>query len=459
MSLRIRLLLTIGVSFTLFWGLSSLWMLVDLRREFRSALDERLEASARMVAVLVADYPKLTNPAPVLRSLPLARHESVVCEIRLLQGEIVGRTANSPQRLGLAPVGFSTLTVDGVAWRRYTMEQHGLRVTTADRLDRREQLLHGIALASFIPFAIAIVASLLALWFGIRRGLLPLESIQHALASRAPDALQPLPEKGLPAELVPLVGTVNALLWQIERAMKRERRFTADAAHELRTPLTAVKTHIQVARMAGGGSHTETALEHAEEGVRRLHSTIDQLLTLARVEGPFSFDGDEQIDAGAALEGALSQLPNHGTARVKILDEGGACMRLLIPASLTLIALRNVLDNAVRHASHQTSVVARISRTDGAVLFVIENEGDKISEADASQAAQRFWRKGRGLGSGLGLSIVDAIVTRYSGTWGLYPRSGGGVVVRLSLPASLPRVTPLPIALRDQNGAETHQLE
>jgi len=435
MSLRVRLLLTIGVSFALFWGLSSLWMLVHLRTEFRSALDERLEASARMVAVLVADYPKLTNPAPVLRSLPLAGNESVACEIRLLQGAIIGRTANSPQRLGLAPLGLNTLTIDGVTWRSYTMEQNGLRVTTADRVHRREQLLHGIALASFIPFAIALIASLLALWFGVRRSLLPLESIRHALASRAPDALQPLPEKGLPAELAPLVATVNALLGQIARAMERERRFTADAAHELRTPLTAVKTHIQVARMAGGGAHTDTALEHAEEGVRRLHSTIDQLLTLARVEGPFSFDGDEQLDARSALEGAIRQLSDHGAARVKIIDEGGAGIAVLIPASLLLIALRNVLDNAVRHAVSQTSVVVRISQTDGACLFVIENEGTEISEADARRAAQRFWRQGRGHGSGLGLSIVDAIVIRYSGSWRLTPRAGGGVVVSISLPS------------------------
>lgn len=70
MTLRLRLLLTIGASFALFWTLSSLWMLVDLRAEFRDTLDERLAASARMVAALVVDSPLLAAQAIPRDTIP-----------------------------------------------------------------------------------------------------------------------------------------------------------------------------------------------------------------------------------------------------------------------------------------------------------------------------------------------------------------------------------------------------
>lgn len=436
MTLRLRLLLTIGASFALFWTLSSVWMLVDLRAEFRETLDERLAASASMVAALVADAPLLTLQAPA-RAIPyLARNDGVACEIRLLRGgDVVGRTQNSPQRLGVAEPGYRTRTIDGVAWRSFTLDQNGVRITTADRVQRRRQLLQDIVLATFVPFAIAMVATLLALWFAIRRGLLPLESIRSALAARAPDALQPLPADGLPGELAPLVTTVNTLLQRIARTLERERRFTGNAAHELRTPLTAVKTHIQVARLAGGGPEADRSLAQAEEGVWRLHSTIDQLLMLSRLEGPFSFEDGERVDAGTAVQAVLKQFPAAQSRRVALVDEGGGRAMPMVPASLAMTALRNLLDNALRHGGSDKPVTLRLRAAARAVSFVVEDEGAGMDADDIGRAAQPFWRKGRGHGSGLGLSIVDAIVTRYGGSWELAPGAGGGLVARITLPA------------------------
>jgi signal transduction histidine kinase len=437
MTLRLRLLLTIGASFAVFWTFSSLWMLVDLRAEFRDTLDERLAASARMVAALVVDSPLLAAQALPRQTIPfLTRNDGVACEIRLARGVVVGRTRNSPQQLGVAGPGYRTRTIDGTVWRSYTIDQNGVRITTADRVQRREQLLRDIVFAAFVPFAIAMVATLAALWFAIRRGLLPLEAIRSALAARAPDALQPLPEQGLPGELRPLVSTVNKLLDRIERTIERERRFTGDAAHELRTPLTAVKTHIQVARLAGCGPDVDNSLAQAEEGVRRLQNTIDQLLLLARVEGPFSFDDGDRIDADTVAHEALKQFSSDQYCRVTILDEGGASAVTAAPALLAMTALRNILDNALRHGGEGMPVVVRLRRGSAGVSFIVEDEGAGMGAEDIGRAAQRFWRKGRGLGSGLGLSIVDAIVTRHGGSWELAPRARGGLAARITLPAA-----------------------
>lgn len=437
-TLRLRLLVAIGASFALFWTLSSVWTLVDLRQEFRTALDERLAASARMVAALVADSPHLTAHANGVGSGPipyLVRADSVACEIRLLRGGIVGRTENSPERLGLAAPGFRTRTIDGVTWRSYTIEQNGVRITTADKAERRQQLFRDIAFAAFVPFLVAMVATLGALWFAVRYCLQPLERIRCALEARAPGALRPLPEHDLPRELVPLVGTVNSLLARIEHTIERERRFTGDAAHELRTPLTAVKTHLQVARMSGGGPDTATALQQAEQGVRRLHGVIDQLLTLARVEGSGSFDGDEVLSAEAVAEHAVAQLPPPQAARVRVSHEAGAARTLRVPASLAVTALRNVLDNALRYSEAGCPVELRIAACENMAGFTVEDQGLGMSAAEIDRAGQRFWRKGGGQGSGLGLSIVKAITARYGGIWRFERRERGGMAAHLAFPA------------------------
>lgn len=435
-TLRLRLLFGIGASFALFWTLSSVWTLIDLRSEFRDALDERLAASARMVAALVADSPALTARPVAQRPAPTyIRTDGVACEIRLLRGGILGRTRNSPDLLGVTAPGFRTRTIDGVTWRSYTIEQNGMRITTADRAERREQLFHNIAFATFVPFLVAMVATLAALWFALRRCLKPLERIRSALAARAPDALQPLAVENLPGELAPLVSTVNTLLAKIERTIERERRFTGDAAHELRTPLTAVKTHLQVARLSGPGPDATVALDRAEQGVLRLQSMIEQLLMLARVEGSISFEEDEQLGACTVVEQAISQLPAASARRIQVIDEGGAARTLRIPASLAITALRNLLDNALRYGAADAPVVLRIHAAGQGVGFSVEDQGDGLSDADIARAGNRFWRKGGGQGSGLGLSIVRAIVSRYEGSWELARGSGGGMVARLALPA------------------------
>jgi len=437
-TLRLRLLVTIGASFALFWTLSSVWTLVDLRDEFRDALDERLAASARMVAALIADSPHLSVKPGSRGSSPipyLVRTDNVACEIRLLRGGIVGRTENSPERLGLVAPGYRTRVIDGVTWRSYTIEHNGMRITTADKVERRQQLFRNIAFATFVPFLVAMGATLVALWFAVRHGLRPLERIRVALEAREPGALHPLPEQDLPRELAPLVATVNGLLARIERTIERERRFTGDAAHELRTPLTAVKTHLQVARMSGDGPDTAVALQQAERGVSRLQGIINQLLMLARVEGTMSFDDDERLQAGAIAEQVVNQLPAQQVARVCIRDEGGAARALRIPASLAVTALRNILDNALRYGDAEAAVVLRIVQVGGMAGFTVEDQGSGMSDAEIGKAGQRFWRKGSGQGSGLGLSIVKAIVARYDGSWKLERRENGGVAAHLAFPA------------------------
>lgn len=434
MTLRARLLLILGISLTVLWSAASGWMLIGLRHEFRSALDERLAASARMVAGLVAQLPRTSLPAatPPQHVVDLLTHEGVACEIRLLQGGVLAHTHNSPADLGFTGSGYSTRTIQGLSWRSYTLEQDGIRITTADRSDRRTALLRDVVLAAALPFLFAMAGSLIALWLGVRHGLAPLIPIQKSLAERDPTALHKLPDTQVPGELRPLVATINSLLDRIQRAIERERRFTGDAAHELRTPLTAIKTHIQVARLANGGSVTATALVHAEEGVLRLQHIIEQLLMLARVDGAQSFEGDE-ANVTEVADMAIQQLPVEQRKRVLLCTRSGT-RNPLVPTILAVTAVRNLLDNALHYSPPDKSVVLTLSESDGEALFTVDDEGAGMSENDRALALQRFWRKGSGHGSGLGLSIVAAITERYNGTLTVDALPGGGTRATIGFP-------------------------
>ena len=439
MSLRLRLLLMIGVSLSLLWGGVAVWMLRDLDGEMRRTLDQRLAMSARMVAGLVSQNPAVwdarNGTAGVSTLTVPATAKGLACQVSSLRGEVFARTPGATSAaLATATPGFAERDIDGERWRSYTVEAHGLRITTADRLAERNSLLRDVMAAAIVPFVVALLGSLAMLWIGVRSGLVPLERLRQALARRAPDALTPIPDAPMPRELQPLVDTLNQLLERMRVAISRERRFTSDAAHELRTPLTALKTHLQVARITRG-QDAETALDYAEEGASRLQHTLQQLLTLAQVEGPFSWDETQRTCADEVARLAMRDAAPDAPGRIAF-DSDASQAELALPQALAVTALRNLLDNALRHSPAQHSVRLEIQSAPDAVCFRVCDSGPGLSADELTQVTQRFWRRDTGRGSGLGLAIVAAIAERCGGTLVLAQRPAGGLEARLTLPAA-----------------------
>ncbi len=233
--------------------------------------------------------------------------------------------------------------------------------------------------------------------------------------------------------------TIDHLLLRVQAATTRERRFTDDAAHELRTPLTAIKTHLQVLQLSCKERELDgtasLALANANSGVARLQHTLDQLLLLARVEAPAGSEEPVVVDAVLAARLAIADASAGGQTRVvlEVIDAEQAS--LAMPEVLLVSALRNLLDNALQHAQADTAVGLRIVRSGEQLQFSILDDGPGMTAAELAQAKQRFWRRNpRKTGSGLGLSIVEAIARRYHGSLELLPRAGVGMEARLSLP-------------------------
>lgn len=436
MSLRRRLLVTLGLSFGLLWVLAAAWLYSDLRDQMRATLDQRLAASARMVAGLVAQLPENAWAEAGRPVLSIPQSEGVACQISSPQGQVLMRTHDQfTGPLDTPAPGFTNRVIDGERWRLFTYVQNDLHITTADRLAERVTLRRNVLVVAAVPFLLALLGSLVVLWWGISRGLRPLEQLRAELSQRAPDALTPIEIAGAPAELAPAIDTLNRLLLRTGETLAHEQRFANDAAHELRTPLTAIKTHVQLASRLPAAQAGE-ALASAQAGIARLQRTLEQLLTLARVDAGSSASTNESSASDAIVAAALADLATGN--RVLVTDLMRESDRIGAPLELATAAVRNLLDNALRHSAADRAVELTIEALDDQAVFTVADRGDWPPDGATDALTRRFWRqhesRDHATGSGLGLTIVAAIAARFGGSLGFRPRAGGGLTARLSLP-------------------------
>jgi signal transduction histidine kinase len=462
-SLRLRLVLGLSLTLCVLWGSVAAWQFTHLQRELRTMLDERLIASAKMVASIVHQFQpadgKLPTPAEQEALQSVIARDGVACEVSLVRSEVevlptartLARTGNGPDLSTLRGPGFGQATKGGKAWRTYVLEDNGLRVATADRLDVREHLVQTVVRTLVLPFALALAGVLLLTWWISARSLRPLRHLREELARRPPHDPTPVSAGRDTVELAPLVDSLNGLLARMDAAIAHERRWTMDAAHELRTPLTAIKTHVQVAQLvldqAGPPAQAGDALRQAQEGIGHMHATLEQLLQLARLESA-SAQGSAEGAQGEAIVQAFALAVRQ--SRQRAAHEGRAVpavavqvlpapvespapwtqAALPLPPALLTGAVSNLLDNALRHHQGEGPVSATLQWVEGAAGAAVEirvrDQGPGLSPAECAQAAQRFWRKtASGPGSGLGLTIVQRIAESVGGALVLTPAQPG----------------------------------
>ena len=418
MSLRLRLILILGAAFVVIWALAAAWMFRDLRGQMMFSLDQRLVASARMVAGLVQQLPQplIGHDGTRISADQASIPDGMACKVSSLRGEILAASHQGIEaNLGEDGSGFQDQVIDGEQWRSFTLRHGDVRITTADRHQEREALNGAVLLAASLPVMMALLGSLGVLWLGVGQGLAPLNRIRDALTQRSPEAMEPLVITPLPSELRPLVHTQNQLLQRMGQAIERERRLTDDAAHELRSPLTAIKTHLQVASMTQGAAH-DLALANAEAGADRLHHTLEQLLLLARVEGRLAFEAHNGCAVAEVTRLALNDMAGGDPRRIETeLEEGAAEAPLGVPLTLAVAALRNLLDNALHHGASDLGVQLRVHQDGQHALFRIRDHGPGLAEGALGHVTERFWRSETSQGCGLGLAIVNAIVERCQG--------------------------------------------
>jgi two-component system OmpR family sensor kinase len=317
-----------------------------------------------------------------------------------------------------AVLGFSDMSVNGVPYRVYSLQTPEQTIQIAQDLDERQRRARVLAVRAVLPVALLAPLLMLAVWWLISRSLAPVERMRRQVASRAADDLSPLPDAGLPEEVLPLVQELNLLFGRVRVAFAAQQNFVADAAHELRSPLTALKLQAQALRRAGGDATAlEAAVARLNEGIERAIQLVGQLLVLAREEGERASAAQwQRIDLEDLARQAVADVLPQAQARkidVGLVTQGQVWVRGQ-PEPLHIL-LRNLLDNAVKYSPEGGQVDLALGEHGGAPTLTVEDSGPGIPEAERERVFDRFYRAADShvAGSGLGLAIVRAVARRH----------------------------------------------
>jgi two-component system, OmpR family, sensor kinase len=366
-------------------------------------------------------------------------------------------TGFTTQPDGSQAVYFTTSSIapGGPAFRVRAEKLSGSDVLVqAQALVDQTSTLHTLFLTELAVTAGALVLALAGGWWLVRLGLRPLEDVERTADSiAAGDLDQRVPGADQPTEVGRLARALNVMLERIQAAFTARvasesrlrqneqhlRQFVADASHELRTPIAAVSAYAELFER-GGAEHLED-LPRIVSGIRtetaRMDRLVNDLLTLAR------------LDEGVPMEMVPVELVSLASDAVRTATAVGPEWPVLFWAARPVEVrgdkdrLRQVLDNLLAnvraHTPSGTTATVRVDHVGDQAQIEVRDTGPGMPEEDAQRVFERFYRadparaRTRG-GSGLGLSIVSAIVAAHGGTVSAASTPGAGLVVTVLLP-------------------------
>jgi len=241
------------------------------------------------------------------------------------------------------------------------------------------------------------------------------------------------------------------LAHQVEAARRSEQLRTTliDAmAHEFKTPLTSIRaatTSLLSSPDQPAESRTEL-LQVADEEAQHLQSLIDDAVEMARLESDHIQVQRELTDPKELIEEVVASLQTQIDRRPVEIRATGPVPPLALDRRLLKLALKQVLDNALKYSPPRSPVSVRVSNgasSNGksAVSFEITDHGPGIPEQEQSRLFERFYRspsvKNQVPGFGLGLAIANSIVQAHQGQLTVNSRPGE-TTFRLTLPSDKP---------------------
>jgi two-component system sensor histidine kinase QseC len=427
-SLQARLLGLLLLMVTLVWLAAAVLTWRGASDELDDLLDGHLAQSAALLIVQQSkrdlgssddqgdEYGREREDAPSLH-----KYAPKVAFQVFHEGQLRMRSANTISTPMSEKIrGFSTVRLqDNSQWRVFGAQgnEGDVQVFVGELVTSRQAILWAVLKGVLMPLMYALPLLAVVGWLAVRNGLAPLRQLSKALARRQPQALEPVVLKDVPAEIDPVVKSLNALFERIQTMMASERRFTSDAAHELRTPIAAIRTQAQVALGAGDdAAQRQHALLYTLAGCDRASHLVEQLLTLSRLESSSSAPPSGLVDLAAVTHRVAGELAMTALERGQELGlDAPAHAYINADDMLSSVLVRNLLDNALRYSPDAARISLAVKSEANQVTLQVEDSGAGLSEADMARLGERFYRVlGTGqTGSGLGWSIVRRIAHVY----------------------------------------------
>ena len=308
-------------------------------------------------------------------------------------------------------------------------------VLVAETTAKRSRLAREILIGSLFPELLIAAATLVIVWFGVKRGLAPLARLSEEIKARSPVDLRPIEAEG-PEETRPLVAALNGLLNEVAQASRSQQRFLADAAHQLRTPLAGLQAHTELALAQALPERCRAQIEQVHESTIRTARLANQLLALARAE-PGARGEAVELDL-KAIAGAEAEAWVRG-ALARDIDLGFELEPAPVRGDAFLLreALANLVHNALQYTPPGGRITVRAGRRGGQSFVEVEDDGPGIPAGERARVLERFYRLPGtpGTGSGLGLAIVRDIAAGHGAALVLSDGANGcGCRVAITFP-------------------------
>lgn len=320
---------------------------------------------------------------------------------------------------------------------------YGATLDQADTAVRTAVVLLAVGVPVLVLLLVAVT------WAVTGRSLRPVERMRtevETIRAARPDARVEVPDTG--DEVARLASTMNAMLDRLERSAESQRRFVSDASHELRSPIASIRQHAEVAVAHPERTEVADLADVVRSEAVRLQELVTGLLELSRLdEGGIRTRRPVDLD-DLALD-AVARARARSTAGVAPARDGDApvvrvdgsaisAARVLGDERVLAGVVRNLVDNAVRHAS--TRVAVSLTEHDGSAVLTVDDDGTGVPEDERERVFERFVRLDEARsrdagGAGLGLAIVRDAVRAHGGdtTVVASPLGGARFVVRIAL--------------------------
>ena len=292
-------------------------------------------------------------------------------------------------------------------------------VQVAETTDARQSITGEILAATLLPEGVLIALAAIGMWYGVGRGLDPLERLREEVGRRSDQDLSPVAAQRTPQEVRPLVNAINGLLSRLDSALSAHRRFVANAAHQLRTPLAGLHTQAELALRASDPETVRRSLEQLHQAAGRASHLVGQLMSLARLEPRSARPLQaEPLDLKELARATTARWVPHALGRGVDLgfDAVSAPAQVMGDRLLLEEMLGNLIDNAIRYTPSGGEATVRVVRGANAAIVEVEDNGPGIPESERAQVMERFQRGSNTAqtpGSGLGLAIVREIAATH----------------------------------------------
>ncbi|OAN73980.1 hypothetical protein A8B78_17690 [Jannaschia sp. EhC01] len=450
-SLRLRLTLIILLPLLAIGAAVGAWQVSDARTKAADLFDRSLLSAALAIS---ADVALSNGDAISLETTDLLQDTSggpVFYHVYAPDGIYVLGYATPPVSLD-APIGSEEEVTffDGRYHRRDVRVLRYRSVTTIDGINGaftytvwqdvavRRAFVQDLVLRTFTVIAVLIGSVALVVWFGVGLGLRPLLDLEDAISRRSSDDLSPI-RRAVPPETRGLVTRLNTLFGQVERTMEAQTALISNAAHQLRNPIAGVLAMAEAVQTAPTQVAMQDRTEELLHAARRASDLANKLLTLERVRAAPEGAFDSTLEMGAMINDIVEGFQPKAAARgVRITaDLAPGQTNVVADAVMVEEAITNLIDNALQHGGAALSQVqVNLMRGGNNAVVSVVDDGVGLDPADIETVLSRFGQASPGEGSGLGLSIAEAVAERHGGALHLdTDQRGLAVTLRLPLAA------------------------